>query len=834
MIRLIISTVFLLSAAFVLEADQTYKNIVVVSYLVQEDADRALETVESFLDAEADISALKKENGFNYISRTSGNFFIVSIEPFRNDKVMYSVLNRVQKKFSDAFIYTHWGDDTVDVPKVVEQEFVVIEKVRFESEENEILLWFGVVVLALVGLILIIRSSRQSKTIAATDSQMQQSLEKNETLLRNVTEKIQKPVEEIIQHSEKMLQESLSEKQSDELEHIRSSDVLLLDITNDLVDFLKLQSGKFEIQNAAFNFNNVLDEAAGTVSAKARGRTVEFIFDVDKNVPTRVIGDPLRLSQLLTNLLGNAMKFTDRGEVRLKVKRLEEGSAEDVMLQFEIIDTGKGIEEELIDDIFTPFSSANDRNQTGMGLYISKKIAQLMHGDIRVESVVGKGTTFIVKILLSIENLNEKRQYRLPSKSHTGYNILIVDDHQNGAAALKKMLEYFHHHVEVKMPSEIYNDLSIVSGYKIIIIDEKLLKPIMMNVIKELKQTGEFKLVSVGSMLSMHRADKYDSDMIDGRITKPFSQQRVLELLLGLFDEKEAAGGKARVVQKEKQTVDTPHPEKEIETHEDVPIAADITRESFNVFSGASILIAEDNMINQKVLKGLLGSSGIRLTIADNGQEALDRLHSMKKVDLVLMDINMPVMDGYEATREIRSDDTFNTIPVISLTGLGLPEEIDKMYDFGMNAHLIKPLQIGALYTVFSRYLKKGSTDVKSSEMKILPFKESETIFFTEGLERASGDKELYIEILREFAALYENAADELYSMITTDNLESAKKLCLDVRGVAANIGAKPLAETAAQLHEALVKEKEENLVDLSGIFKRQLKELLEAISGQF
>ncbi len=834
MIRLIISALFVLTAVMTLEAAQTYKNIVVISYLVQEDAERTLKTVESFLNAEAEISLLKEENGFNYISRTSGKYFIVSIEPFRNDKAMYKVLSRVQKEFPDAFVYTHWGDDMVEVPKIIEREVVVIEQVRVESESNNMIFWFGVIGLALVGLILVMRSSRQNKTIVRTHSQMQDSIAKNEALLVNVSEKIQDPINEIIQRSEKMIQNGLSKRQSQELESIRYSDELLLDITNDLIDFLKLQSGKLKIQNAVFNINNVLDEVAGMVSARARGSEVEFIFDIEKNVPARLIGDPLRLSQLLTNLLSNAMKFTDRGEVKLKVKRLENQHS-DVLLQFDVVDTGIGIEEDRFDDIFTPFSSANDRSQTGMGLYIAKKIAQLMDGDIRIESVVEKGTTFVVTVALSMENLKEKRFYRLPSKSYTGHSILIIDNHKNAAEALKKMLEYFRHHVEVKISSEIYEDLSILSAFKIIIIAEELLQPTLIDTIKEIKEMKPVKLVSIGSMLSKHRPKNADLDLIDRRIMKPFSQQRVMELVVSLFDEKASDDKKLKTPRKENQTVSVPHPNKEIKIYEDVPISVDITRESFKVFSGASILIAEDNIINQKVLTGLLGQSGIRLTIANNGQEALDLLESIKGVDLILMDINMPVMDGYEATREIRANDSYNAIPVVSLTGLGLPEEIEKMYDLGMDAHLIKPLKIGALYTVFLRYLAAGKADVKvkSSDAKSSVFKNSTIISFKDGLDRASGDEELYIEILREFVTLYQNSADDLRSMMIIDDLANAQKLCLDIRGVSANIGAQPLAETSAQLQESLVKQEEKNLIDLSGVFQIQIKEVLEAINTQ-
>ncbi|RLA72968.1 MAG: hypothetical protein DRG24_01475 [Epsilonproteobacteria bacterium] len=746
MIRLMIGIIFVLVTAWPLEAVQTYKNIVVISFINQQDADDALENMKDLLENDTEISALKEERKFNYISRLSGKYFIVSIEPFRNDKVMYKVLNRVQVKYSDAFVYTHWGDDEIETPKTMEKEVVFIEKIRTievpkivekeiivieKVEENNLLLWFGFFALALLGLILIFRSSRQSKTIVDTRLQMKHSMKNSENLMVNVSEKIQDPVHEIIERSKKIISGGLSEGQTNELKNLQYSDELLLDITNDLIDFLKLQSGKLEIQNAAFNINNVLDEVAGMVSSRARGSNIEFIFDIEKDVPSKVIGDPLRLSQLLTNLLSNAMKFTDKGEVRLNVMRLEDSKSH-VNLRFDVIDTGIGIKEERIDDIFVPFSSANDKSQTGMGLFISRKLAQLMGGDIQVESTVNKGTTFIVTIALSMENLNEKRHYRLPSKAYTGHSILIVDDNKHAAEALQKMLQYFRHDVEIKTSAQINAKMSLLGSSEIIVVAEELLLPSIIDAIKGFKEKDpNIKLVAVGSMLFMNRAKNRNSDVIDRTVMKPFSQQRVMELVISLFTDTATTDevkktesivinqiNKADSAEVDKTKVfEKVVPEQEIIIYEDIPVTPNITRDNFKVFSGASILIAEDNLINQKVLTGLLGASGITMTIAGDGQEALEKLAKLKEVDLVLMDINMPVMDGYEATRKIRENSEHNRIPVVSLTGLGLPEEIQKMYEFGMNAHLIKPLQV----VRFIRFLHVILSLLK--QMSILKFR---------------------------------------------------------------------------------------------------------------
>ncbi len=686
------------------------------------------------------------------------------------------------------------------------------------------MMWMGLFLLAFIALLLVVLLSRQKKKTNDIYTKMQSQHDEVGTPLKTQDEILH----DISRKSDNISRKVLDQDHSTETEELKSTDELLMDITNDMIDFLKLKTGKLEIQKAAFNINNVLDEVVGIVSSKARGSSVEFILDIEKNVPLKLIGDPLRLSQMLSRLLSNAMNSTEEGTVKLKIERIEQGDA-DVMLQFEIIDNGIALQEDRIEEMFSPFSDTNDVSETNLGLYISRELARLMGGDIRVGNQDEKGTTFIITIGFSAENPSEFRHYRLPSKSYTNHKFLIIDHHDDSALALKKMLEYFRH--DVTHLSQLQDDLSVLAAYEVVIIDESLFSESLIAVIKEIKEMQPIKIVSVGNVLSLTRDSAIASDVIDRHIVKPFSQQRIMDLNIALFNENEMPVIKERSKDVTAEKVSTVS--KELKAVETIPVAANVTRKSFTNFAGAMVMIVEDNVINQKVLTGLLGSSGIRLCIANDGQEALERLEEEGVCDLVLMDINMPVMDGYEATRHIRENSKYNAMPVVSLTGLGLSEEIEKMYLLGMDAHLLKPLQVGALYTVFSRYLKAdqdAGSDKLPDQKKASIFKNSRALSAKDGLDRASGDNDLYLEILQKFIELYTDADKELALMIDQNEFSKAQKFCSNIRGVSANIGAYPLSETARQLHAPLAREEAKELKGLTGVFKVQLYEVLDEI----
>ena len=850
-------------AVYGLFAAEPYMNIVVASGGSKAEAEVYAHKVKKILEDDAVFKEAQTEDRTEVISRRSGKYYIASIEPLRDSKTVFVLLEKVQRVFPDAFVFTHRGDEpaadvpepakvevktvyvpakpeikTVYVPAKPEIKTVYVDRPAEQTGSGT----FTIVLLVLLVLLVLALAwytLRQRRKLASVSSELQKEhetleniIERQEDIMVNVGEKIRQPAKEIGQSSEKILQTPLDPVQSQELQKIRHSDELLLDITNDLIDFLNLKSGKVELRHELFNINNVLDEMAGTVSGRARGSKVEFIFDIEKEVPAKFIGDPLRLGQVLTNLLSNAMKFTEAGEVRLHLRRLP-GSDGRVMLEFTISDTGLGIDPARLEDIFEPFSQANDLRETGLGLYISRALVEMMGGRIEIKSELKKGTDFILTIPLDVPDINEKRHYRLPAKGYTAHSFVIVEVQPTAADALKKMLEYFKNDVSVRSLTAIGNKSDILFNTEVIVVAEDAFTPEVQALIRRVKSETEAKVVLAGSMINEPHDVSGLKSLIDARIMKPLNLQRVYDLIVDLFE------GEIKEVDTVGITPQHTKPSAAVtKTYEEIPETPNISKKSFAEFAGASVLIVEDNLINQKVLLSLFNGSGIRVSVANDGVEALDAVEDpANRFDLVLMDINMPVMDGYEATKHIRAKPQFDAMPIVSLTGLGLPEEIARMYALGMNAHLTKPVHIGRLYTVFKRFVtpvpaaaaparraKSGRVPIRSTA-----FANTEVLSARDGLARASGDAELYGEILEEFVKLYAGADDALALMLRTDDLEGARKLCHDIKGVSANVGAMHLARVCEALNMALINREEANkLRTLAEEFNRHLHAVMQ------
>ncbi len=821
-----------------------YMNIVAASGNTKAETDVYAKKLQRAFSDDPVFEKIKADEHFKIVSRRSGKHYIATIEPIHDSDNVFALLEMVQRIFPDAYVFTHRGDTpfsnqasssvtarTVNTPV---KETVIVEKtIPAEQSPDYQLIFISVLVLALISLILIWRIVRQQRALKEVSNKLTKEHEVLETvigqqedLMVNVGQKIRQPAQEIISSSEKVLQTDLDPEQSKELQNIKQSDELLLDITNDLIDFLNLKSNKVELKNELFNINNVIDEVAGTVSAQARGSHVEFIFDIEKSVPAKFIGDPLRVGQVLSNLLGNALKYTDEGEVRMSILRLP-NAGEKVVLEIKITDTGTGIDAERLHDIFEPFASVNELKESGLGLYISKTLIEMMGGSIAIKSEVGKGSEFILTIPFDVPDPNEKRHYRLPAKAYTGHKVVIVEAQPTAADALKKMLEYFKNDVSVRSVIAIENKSDILFESEVIIVSENAFSNEVKSLIRRVKAETSAKVVLAGNMLDEPHAVTALQPLIDARIMKPLSLQRVYDLIVDLFEDTIKEVDTDNITPRHTK----PTAIKTEKTYEDVPETPNVSKSSFSDFAGASVLIVEDNLINQKVLVSLLANSGINVEVANDGVEALDAVEDHNKhFDLILMDINMPVMDGYEATRHIRAVPEFNDLPIVSLTGLGLPEEIAKMYAMGMNAHLIKPVQIGRLYTVFSRYLKPKLKDAVVSEQTGVIYENTPVLMAADGLRRASGDSELYGEILDEFVKLYSGAEQTLGVLMRTDDLEGAKKLCLDIKGVSANIGATQLAQVCTRLHEALSKGEEKELLSLTEAFDEALQAVLKAI----
>ena len=684
-------------------------------------------------------------------------------------------------------------------------------------------IWVALFTLGIVGIaILFITSLQTQKMQQMHQSIMEKQLEmeKNQNLLlTNMSENIHDMAKQALQKSHQSLDKKTKSFRHKEkvLANVESR---LLDVTNDLLDFLRLKSKKIEIVNEEFNINNVLNELSGSICSQFSGSEIELIFDIDKNVPRHLVGDSLHLGQTLKSILEYLMDQDEADEVRLKVTMFDTFE-EQVELQFQFTDTGKGLDHDELEELFLPYYDEENAKFVGLGLFVAHELVHMMDGKLSVHSVEEKGTTFTLSLPFNaIEKANQKK-YTLPEKVLIEKKVFIVDTNYNSALAVKKMFAYFRHEVTVLSLEEFMKNIPNLNPYDIVVLHESLFTIRLVEYLNKIKSEKELKVVALNSLLQTNKKT-FVNDVIDRHLFKPLNQERVFEMIVNMYDIKVPVD-----VEVEHAGVS-----KQIQTHKkDIIETKGVTQHSFKDFSGKNILIVEDNVINQKVLMSLLHHSGMSISIANNGQEAVDLVKQGEEVfDLVLMDINMPIMDGYAATQMIRLDSKFDTMPIVAFTALVLDSEMQKMFNCGINAFLAKPLNIGKLYTVLKIYL--SDTDVVSQKEIVEPPKEIayQGIDIKEGVRHANNSAALYAEVLKEFKTAY-GTSDEIFAKLVREHrYEQVKMLCIDMRGLTGTIGAQEMHNLVTEILNKILYKKYELLVNYNEKYQLELQTLNRSI----
>lgn len=632
--------------------------------------------------------------------------------------------------------------------------------------------------------------------------------------LANMSHEIRTPMNAILGLNHLQQKTNLTPKQLDYAKKIERSAQNLLGIINDILDFSKIEAGKIDMEKIDFNLNDVLDNLSNMMSVKAQQKDLELIISKHSDVPTYLIGDPLRLGQVLINLSTNAIKFTEKGEIEIKAEKIKITKKE-AFIRFSVRDTGIGLTEKQKGKLFQSFQQADTSTTrkyggTGLGLTISKKLSELMGGEIGVDSVPGEGSTFFFTAKFGIST-RKKEKIQIIPEALNGMNVLIVDDNETVLEVLTDYCQDFSFNVQTatngKQAIEI---LQKDNSIQTVFMDWKM--PIMdgleasIRIKNDPKINPKPKIIMVTSYGREEIINRSEKIGLDGFLIKPVSQSLLLDTVVEAFGETITTD---RVSDKKKEKSD-----------------------ELDAIRGASLLLVEDNEINQQVAVELLESEGFTVEVADNGQIAVDKINDNRdKYDMVLMDLQMPVMDGYTAAKTIRKNKEFDSLPIIAMTADAMSGVEDKVLSIGMNAYVTKPIDVEQLYKTIIKWsdpeqIKKrqGSREVKQAEEPaeiILP--EIPGIDMENGLKRVAGNKKLYLKILLQFSESNRDFKDEVLNAIEIKDHELAVRTAHSMKGVSGNLGATQLFQETKILEGLL----HEGITDMDAINKQ-----LESVNG--